>query len=213
MSAELRELLPLYALGILDDAERAAVEQAAAADPAIAAELASYEGSAMVLVEPVAPAPEVKQRLMASVGGGRFDSFAGRMAQMFDVTIGRAREILGLLERAASWEAQVVPGIHLVHFQGGARFADADCGFVRLAPGTLFPPHTHMGEEMSVVLAGSVRDLSTGLVLLPGDELVLAETTGHALQCEGDEACIYAARAMHGITVGGMLMRPHRAPT
>ena len=35
-----------------------------------------------------------------------------------DVTVDKARELLGLVERAASWE-NPLPGIGLVHFAGG----------------------------------------------------------------------------------------------
>ena len=52
------------------------------------------------------------------------------MASLFDVTVDRARELLGLIERPASWE-NPVPGIRLVHFDGGPAYAAADCGFVR----------------------------------------------------------------------------------
>ncbi len=207
---EVRDLLPLYALGILTGVERALVDRAVAADPVLAAELAAFHASTTALVTPVLPSPEVHARLLASIGGGRFEPFAARTAAMFDVTVEWARELLGLVERRASWEPQVVPGIHLVHFVGGPRYADADCGFIRLAPGSTFPPHTHMGEEVSLVISGRMRDVVTGLVLVPGDELLQAETSGHSLTCEGDEACIYVARAMHGIEVMGTLVRPHR---
>ena len=81
---------------------------------------------------------------MASVGAGPLERFAARFAALFDVTVDRAREILGLIERAASWETPA-PGVGLVHFDGGPACAAADCGFVRLAPGTAFPFHTARG--------------------------------------------------------------------
>jgi hypothetical protein len=209
-AVDIKELLPLYALGVLDGGEMALVERAAASDPAIAAELASFQAAADGLVIPLTPPSHIKTQLLASVGGSRFEKFAERMAAMFDVTVDRAREFLGLADRPASWEAQVVPGIHLVHFDGGPAYAAADCGFVRIAVGGTFPPHTHMGEEMSLVIQGRMRDASTGLVLVPGDELLLAEATGHHLVCEGDEDCIFAARAMNGIAVAGAPVRPNR---
>lgn len=83
---------------------------------------------------------------MASVGAGRFEAFAQRFADLVDVGIARAREILGLIERPATWE-HPLPGVHLVHFNGGPACAAADCGFVRLAPGGTFPWHAHRGEK------------------------------------------------------------------
>src|SRR5262249_2990051 len=119
MTGDVRELLPLYALGILEADEIGVVERAVASDAGLAAELASFQATsdAVRTVIEVAPAPEVMRRLMASVGGGRFDSFAERLARIFDVTSDRAREFLGLIERPASWIPQVVPGIFFVHFE------------------------------------------------------------------------------------------------
>ncbi|HSD90647.1 MAG TPA: cupin domain-containing protein [Kofleriaceae bacterium] len=196
MTSDIRELLPLYAVGALSPEEAADVERAVQADPMLAAELDAYLSS---LIIPVTPSADVEARLMASVGGGRFERFADRMASLFDVTVDRARELLGRVERAASWE-QPMPGIRLIHFDGGPACAAADCGFVRIAPGCTFPWHTHRGEEVNVILSGTVRD-SEGKILRAGDELVQSPNTQHDLTA-GDEEVIYVARAMNGIEVG-----------
>ena len=196
---DVRELLPLYALGVLEQDEAATVERAVAGDPALAAELEQYRLAAQEMVEPVTASPSVKARLLGSVGGGRFERFSARVAKIFDVTVDRARELLGLVERSASWE-NPVPGIGLVHFDGGPACAAADCGFIRIAPGCTFPWHTHRGEELSIVLAGTLRDHS-GRLLKAGDELLQAPGTAHDLVAEGDEEVIFAARATEGIEV------------
>ena len=206
---DVRDLLPLYALGILDLEEIAIVERAVAQDAALAAELASFQDSASLLVAPVAPPPDVKTRLLASAGGGRFEKFAARLAGLYDVTVEKARELLALVERPASWE-QEAGGISLVHFNAGPAYVAADCGFVRLEPGAVFPPHKHLGEEASVVLQGHVRDNASGRLLGPGDELMQAEGSEHHLTCEGTEPCIFAARAMNGIEVAGAPARPSK---
>jgi putative transcriptional regulator len=214
MTGDVRELLPLYALGILETDEANAVERAIAVDAALAAELASYHHTTEALgtvVQPVAPSPAVKQRLMASIGGGRFEAFSARMARMFDVTVDRARELLGLIERPASWIPQVVPGISFVDFEGGPAAAAADCGFVRLAPGAIFPPHTHIGEEMTTILSGRVHDPVNDRTIGPGEDYLRLPGTSHYLVCIGDEDCIYASRAMDGIAIGGNRVQPTRA--
>jgi quercetin dioxygenase-like cupin family protein len=210
MTADVRELLPLYALGILEADEATLVERAIASDAALATELAAYQQTTDALAEvaPVAPSAAVLQRLMASIGGGRFEAFSGRMAKLFDVTIDRARELLGLIERPASWVQQIIPGISLVHFEGGPAAAAADCGFVRIVPGGVFPPHTHLGEEIVTILSGQLHDLTHDRVIGPGDDYVQAEGTTHYLVCMGTEDCVYASRAINGIAVGGQRARP-----
>jgi len=211
MTGDVRELLPLYALGILERDEAIVVERAIASDAVLAAELAAYQQTADALgaaIEPVAPSPEVKARLFASIGAGRFEQFSARMAKLFDVTVDRARELLGLIERPASWVPQIIPGISLVHFDGGPTAAAADCGFIRLTPGTVFPPHTHLGEEMTTILAGRVHDVINDRFIGPGEDYIQVEGSTHYLVCVGDEDCIYASRAMNGIAVGGTRARP-----
>lgn len=200
--SDVRELLPLYALGVLDPDEVKLVERALAADPALAAELDSYRNAAhqlVGLVSPVAPPADVKARLLASAGAGRFERFASRVAAVFDVTIDRARELLGLVERPASWETPA-PGVGLVHFAGGPACVTADCGFIRITPGCTFPWHTHRGEELSIVLSGTLRN-HDGQLLRSGDELVQAPGTQHELTVAGDEPVIFVARAFDGIEV------------
>jgi putative transcriptional regulator len=204
MTGDVRELLPLYALGILEADEVAFVERAVAGDAALAAELAMFQeatGELAEVTQPVVPGPEVKQRLLASVGGGRYEAFSARIARLFDVTLDRARELLGLIERPASW-VQQIPGLGLVDFEGGPATAGADCGFVRLAPGAMFPPHTHLGEEATTILTGRLHDPVNDRMIGPGDDYVQVAGTTHYLVCVGDEDCIYATRAV-GITLGG----------
>lgn len=210
MTGDVRELLPLYALGLLEGDEAASVERAIAADRALAAELATYQdtaGSLGAALTPVTPPPDIKARLMASVGGGRFEALATRMAALFEVTVERARELLGLIERPASWVTQL-PGIALIHFEGGPALANADCGFLRVAPGTIFPPHTHIGDETVTVLAGEMKDLVSGHVIRPGEDYGQRSGTTHYFQAVGDEELIYASRALDGIEVGGQRARP-----
>lgn len=196
MTVNIRDLLPLYALGALDSDEAAAVESAIATDPSLATELDAYFD-----VAPTAtPGADLEARLMASVGGGAYESFASRLTTLLDVTVDGARELLGLIERKASWE-NPVPGIHLVHFQGGPAYAAADCGFVRIEPGCTFPWHTHRGEEVSVILQGSMRDRD-GKVMSVGDELVQSQGSEHDLVA-GPEGVLYVARAMNGIEIAG----------
>jgi len=198
---DLEELLPLHALGILEGDEAEAVEQAIKANPTLAAQLVALrEGTHALLssfVMPINPPVDLEKRLMASVGAGPFERFAKRFAEIFDLAVDRTRELLGLCERESSW-GEEAPGIFLIHFAAGPSVVNADCGIVRMKPGSTFPPHMHRGEEHSIVLAGTLRDLD-GKLYRPGDELVYAQSSSHLLTVEGDEDVIFVARALDGI--------------
>jgi quercetin dioxygenase-like cupin family protein len=211
---DIRELIPLHALGLLDDSEARAVETAIATDPALAAELDTYRDSTHSLAavaapvefpkgsaQPGVPRPssDVRARLIASIGRGRFEPFAPRLARLFDVTLDQARELLGLVETEAAWEG-AAPGVGLIHIAAGAACAGADCGLVRLAAGATFPWHAHRGEELVIVLVGRLRD-PDGRELAAGDEVASALGSEHELVNVGDGAVIYASRADGGIDV------------
>ncbi|CAN5410411.1 hypothetical protein BH11MYX1_BH11MYX1_19110 [soil metagenome] len=201
MILDLAELLALHALGLLERDEAEAVEKAVQADPALAAELAALRETTYSLlsslVVPISPPADLEKRLMASIGAGPFERFATRFAEIFDLALDRSRELLGMCEREASW-GEAAPGIFLIHFGAGPAAARADCGLVRMKPGSTFPPHMHRGEERSLVLTGTLRDLD-GTLYRPGDELVCAQSSSHLLTVAGDEDVIFVARALDGI--------------
>ena len=202
-AAEIRELLPLHALDALEGDEAAAVERAVAADPALAGELAALRDAAadalLDSLPPLAPPPDLERRLLASVGAGRYERFAARFGEIVDLAIDPIRELLGLLERP--WPAPEAPGVSLHHFQGGPACATADCGLVRIEPGSTFPWHTHRGPEHTLVLSGTLRDVD-GTLYGPGAELIYAHGSSHELAAHGDEPVIFVARAFDGIELG-----------
>ena len=75
-----------------------------------------------------------------------------------------------------------------------------------LADGQTFPMHTHRGEEVSVIILGQLRD-GEGRILSTGDELVQPAGSTHQITAVGGE-CIFAARAMLGIEIGGAPVGP-----
>lgn len=190
----IRDLLPAYALGALDDQEAELVTRAVAADPALAAELADLvdvSGTLAMLAAPVAPADGLRARLLDSAGGERFARFAKRFGELFDVAIERARELLGLVDRPDAWVDGPGAGSWLVHFQAGPALAGADTGFVKLARGERFAWHRHDGREHCLVLQGTALDSLCGR-LSAGDEGVLDGDTEHDFVAVGDEDLIFA---------------------
>jgi putative transcriptional regulator len=190
-------LYALYALGELGHAEVEQVEAIAAADPIEAAKLDSF----LDLVPHETPSRELRERLLASVGVGRFEQFSTRLAAVYDVTLDRARELLGLIDRAASWESPL-PGVQLVHFTPGASYANADCGFVRIEPGGSFPWHTHRGEELCVVLEGRFSD-HQGRTWNAGQVAIEEPGSAHDVRA-GSEGVLFAARVIDGVEIVGV---------
>lgn len=200
MTPALQELIALHTLDLLDPSEAAEAAAAIAGDAELATEFASLRETVHRLgasAPRIEPSPDVEAQLMASVGGGRLERFVAAIARLYDFSTDRAREVLSCIERQAVWQA-LLPNVDVIHFEGGPSCATADCGAVRIRAGGVFPVHTHRGKEMSVIVAGVVRD-SDGSVYRPGDEIVQNEGTSHTLTAEGSDDAIVMARAFNGI--------------
>jgi hypothetical protein len=203
MTVDVRDLLPLYALGAVDEAERRAVDAAIALDPSLAAELASYQDAASLvgsMAPAVAPPKYLKARLMTTIGGGRFEPRVSRFAQIFDVAIDKAREMLGWIDTPARWVPSGLPGINAVHFAAGPACKGADTGYLELQPGAVFAYHEHLGEEITLVLAGEAVT-TDGKHHVAGDEILMQAGTSHDFRAVGDTPLVVAVRAF-GVRYG-----------
>jgi hypothetical protein len=195
MTADVRELLPLYVLGLLAPEEATVVERALARDPALAAELLAFDDAAARLIDgvtPVAPPPSVRERLLASVAAGRFERFVDRFAAMYDVAVARARELFAMIDDPSTYDRQL-PGAALIHFQGGPACAGADCGFVLLPAGAHFPWHRHNGAEDILVLQGASIDCD-GTVTHVGETDHRDAGTEHEFSAAPGDDLIFCAR-------------------
>lgn len=191
----LEELLPLYALGVLDPEEERAIEKALVERPDLAGELDAYRDTSaelIGLVAPIKPSPHVKLRLMSAISGGRFERFTAVFSKIFDVTADKGRELLAWIEDPTKWE-DMNPFAKVIHFPAGPACVGADTGFVRVAPGGTFPYHSHNGTEISLILAGTATT-SDGKVLRAGDEVFEEPGTAHDIENTGSEDFIYASR-------------------
>ena len=192
--------LPLYVLGLLESEDARAVEVLAKANALVASEIAALTAAAssLLVADSATPGPgRIGDRLRTSIGHGRFERHAPRIARIFDVDMARARALLGNIDRPALWEpmAPTMTSIMLQHFTAGPACAGSDTGFVRVAAGTTFPWHGHDGDEVTLVLAGSSRDYS-GTILTAGDEFALNGGSAHEFTALGDQDYIYAVRVV-----------------
>jgi len=157
---------------------------------------------------PVVPAPPssaLRQRLLQSAAAPsqRFAPFFGQLSELFDW--GDAA-LSALFERAAApgaFTASPIAGVELLHLDGGPRVAHADNGLVRIAAGTRFPDHRHVGLERVLVLAGRYRDEQSGLVYSPGDWHEMPPGSEHAYVALPDADLLLAVSVVDGVDVAG----------
>jgi quercetin dioxygenase-like cupin family protein len=142
------------------------------------------------LAQPLAAPRPLRARILASVAG-HFEGFVERVAALFDLSSDEAREQIARIPAAEAWTGTPLPGLRLIHLRGGPRVAAADCGFVRLEPGTTFPHHFHEGDEWALVLRGRADD-STGAVSLPGDLVHFGVGSSHSFRAAGPVPLLFA---------------------
>ncbi len=151
-------------------------------------------------VEQVASPALLHSRLVTSVASEPYAPLVPRLAELFDVgrdTVGR---LLRKLSDATAW-VEMAPGILLLHVDGGPRLAGAEVGFVRIAANQSFPPHRHLGEEVTVVLEGSYLD-SRGATFGPGDRVANSRDSSHSFRA-GPERDLLFAVVVFGIAFEG----------
>jgi putative transcriptional regulator len=202
--------IPELVLGTLEDELRADVEHHLERCARCAAEAAAT-GEALSLLAlalpPEHPHPTARTRLLTSVaeqqrgleevGGGRLGTFVEQLASFFDVTAERARTLIDLVSDRTAWTIGPATGVSLIHILPGPRFAGADAGFVRMAPGARFPRHRHLGHEFGLILEGGFTDES-GVVVRAGERHELAAGTSHDFVAL-PEGCLFAALVLGGI--------------
>lgn len=194
MSDDIRDLLPAYALGALDDDELAEVEAAIEIDPALRAELQAYMNAAdqlAILAPPVTPPADMADRIMAEartvVWWRRWGVVAASIAALLAVLLlmqtATDDEALTADQLAATIEADpatvrvaLVPTAGHADVNGAFLIApDRERGVLRVANlPPLDPAHTyqlwlieHDEDRRSAALFGA--DAENVLVPLPAD--------------------------------------------
>ena len=168
-------------------------------DPELRAALAQ-------LHPPVKSPPQLlRERLLNAVSRPRlrFAPLYGSLSELFDLA---DTELSNLFERAvdaSAWVSSPIPGTHLLHLQGGPRVAHADNGLVRIAAGTRFPQHRHLGLERVLVLDGGYQDEPSGRLYLAGDWHEMAADTEHAYTALAEKELLLAVSLVSGVDVEG----------
>jgi hypothetical protein len=184
-----------YVLDLLPDAERRRIDLAVARSPELSAEVrAMREALGMVgeVVGTAAPSAAARGRLLAALdAGARYAPFLRDLAQAFDLSLDRIRELFDEIDVPSAWEAGPFPGVSVMHFDSGPNVVAPDTGFVRLPAGTYFPYHEHLGPELNYVMEGALRD-DDGSIYLPGEALIKSKEQGHELWVVEGADCLLA---------------------
>jgi quercetin dioxygenase-like cupin family protein len=162
----------------------------------------------LALDEIAAEAPTPSAGLRASVLASRgsllpLAGLAPRLATFLDLPAERAEALLGALgdAGAAPWTDDRVRGVRLLHFEGGARHAGADCGLVHVPAGARYPLHRHLGDEWVFVLSGSAEEESSGEQWAPGDLYRRAAGSAHAFRALGSLPFVFAIVLRDGVAL------------
>lgn len=190
-------------LGDVSDGEREALEAHVAGCPRCNQELlhAADAFAALALALPAeAPPPPLRARILDDAKPPRLAAMIDKLADLFDVSVARARALLLRLDDATAWAPGPVPEswIMLVDGGGGAKVAGAFCGFVKMGPGVRWPAHKHLGTEYMLVLEGGFAQ-DDGVEVHPGQVHVMREGSEHAFTIFPDETCVAAAVVFGGV--------------
>jgi hypothetical protein len=194
--------LDLWALGVLTPVEAKEIDAHLVGCRSCAGAAAkANEAIAFVALSlaPVTPRPQVRARLLAGAEGkGRLAQWASQLAKFFDLGVEKARGLLDAVDEPAAWEDDTVPGLLLMHFQGGPALAGADCGLIRFPAGIEWPLHKHLGDEQMFVLEGGFVE-DGGAEYRAGAILKKAAGTQHSFTIMPDRDCVCAVSLIEGI--------------
>lgn len=143
--------------------------------------------------------------LLSSLGP-RLLRFAAEVARCLDVDLDAARAMLRRIDSKAEWEPGFLPGMELLHVEGGAAVADAITGFVRLPAGAHFPDHRHLGDELVMILQGHCKEGDR--VVGPGAVIERPGGSAHSFDVlEEGVDLLYLAIVHEGLEVGDLVLR------
>lgn len=128
-------------------------------------------------LEPVAPAPEVRERVLAAVRG---------TPQELDETVPSAEESLTVRAGEGEWRVLPFPGVRMKKLSADVRRGTVTV-LVELAAGSMLPAHDHRGPEDSFVVSGSCR---IGAIALSQGDFHHVDGTAHHGDVVSDEGCV-----------------------
>ena len=147
-------------------------------------------------LEPVAPPPGARSRLMEAVSGPmRYAPFAFDLGHHFQLAAPDVEELLSRVSDESAWTQGIDPIIGFLHFRPGAELRPLRAGLVRMKAGARVPAHRHSDPELTYVLEGVVLD-GTGRAYTAGEAIVAPAGSVHSITVDGGSTCLIAV--LHG---------------
>jgi hypothetical protein len=196
-----------YLLGSLPPDEHKRLEAQLASDPELGRQLVQVQEALAALAWAEQPLPAPASGRARLIDATRSDvtpsfSFSDKLARFFDLTVNEVRALLAKAASPSAWEAGPMPGMELFHLAAGPRWAGCDAGFIRFSGGTVFPTHTHGGEEHSFMLEGGMT-LDDGTELYAGQSLSMDAGSTHSYTVH-PKGCVFALILRGGIDIPGV---------
>lgn len=154
-------------------------------------------------VDPVTPSAKTKDALMAAIAGPWYLPFVRRVAELCEVSQDKAKELLAAVDDAARWMIGPGQGTEAFHIDAGPSLEGAIVGFIRIAPGAVFPDHKHVGAEDVYVLDGGfvVDDGVEQVTVRAGEEHPMPAGSHHEVRAL-DTGCLYLGVVRDGLDFG-----------
>lgn len=159
-------------------------------------------------LNPVAPPASVWAAIEESIAQlDRFEPWVARLATLLYTSVPRARAYLQDIDSPSGWGPGPGPRSYAYPLIGGAETASAIVGFIKLEAGSTFPTHTHHGDEIVLVLQGTLRT-SDGAMIAAGEEAPMLAGSTHSVSAEPGQDAIFFVRILGEVEIGGQRIGP-----
>lgn len=163
---------------------------------------------------PAVPAPPaLMERLRQSAAQTpRLGHHGADVAAALGISEAQAVDVLRHVDSPERWSGSPWPGVSLYHLEahlpGVPLLQEAIVGLIRVAAGTTFPDHEHLGEEEVLILQGSCAFNDADGVARPGDRVVRHAGSHHDFTVRPGPDLVYLAVVRGGVRFGDVVMRP-----
>lgn len=154
---QIREALPLYALGLLDSDEARTVtehlESGCEACVRELKELREVAGEVPYAYHAVKPHPRVREKLLASIAGPQSASAAPKVKPGLEQPL---PGVFVLKRDAGEWKSTPYEGVtvKILYFDKATKHITS---LLKLEPGARYPAHRHAADEQCLVIEGDAR--------------------------------------------------------